>query len=66
MQLFPPANRKAVGSDHDYMEYPPEKKYLIDEKISHVTESDRQEIELATRGQDNSKRWKQERGKRIT
>ncbi|KAK4301494.1 hypothetical protein Pmani_026272 [Petrolisthes manimaculis] len=39
---------------------------IINWPISHVTESDRQEIELATRGQDNSKRWKQERGKRIT
>ncbi|KAK3884925.1 hypothetical protein Pcinc_010768 [Petrolisthes cinctipes] len=32
MQLFPAANRKAVGSDHDYMDYAPEEKYLIDEK----------------------------------
>lgn len=65
-QLLPPANIEAVCLDHDYCRGgPPQQRFLDGINVTAMSEAERHELELATRGQSSCKRWKEERKKRL-
>ncbi|XP_013420386.1 uncharacterized protein LOC106180799 [Lingula anatina] len=66
LQLFPPANLRAVYSDHDYNKLSPEDQFLESENITAINATEMQKVKTATMGQNTNKIWYSERCKRIT
>lgn len=64
-QTFDSANVRAITNDHDYFEMSHEDHFLKICKLSEISEKDRNDIELYTRGQSKNDRWFEEREKRI-
>ncbi|CAC5384454.1 unnamed protein product [Mytilus coruscus] len=65
VQLYPPANIYGVVTDHDYFEFHPEDKWLLENCISTITDEEISKIESFTSGQAKKPRWKEERCKRL-
>lgn len=65
-QLFEPASIPGLAHDHSYMELSMEDDFLQRFKVTHISPEEVQEIEAATRDQASSKRWQEERKKRLT
>ncbi|CAC5413887.1 unnamed protein product [Mytilus coruscus] len=65
VQLYPPANIYGVVTDHDYFEFHPEDKWLLENCISTITDEEISKIESFTSGQAKNPRWKEERCKRL-
>ena len=55
----------AVASDHDYLKGHPEDRWLEQNSISTIIESDIVSIDEKTTGQSKNKSWQQERGFRL-
>ena len=66
LQLSVPANKAACDMDHSYSKIDPVQNYLKKENLVKISDADLVKIEKATRKQDASKTWKQERLKRLT
>ncbi|XP_052790029.1 uncharacterized protein LOC128224265 [Mya arenaria] len=64
-QTFSPANIRAISNDHDYFEVSHEDNFLEQCKITKLSDKDRDDIEMYTRGQNKNDRWFEEREKRI-
>lgn len=62
-QLFPPANMFGVTHDHDYLLKTPEDNFLDAMYVSVITDEERKDVELRTRGQSSNKLWSEERTK---
>lgn len=65
VQAFNPGNIRAFNADHDYFKETHEQKFLRDNKLVTVTDSNISAIEFCTRGQSQNQRWFEEREKRI-
>lgn len=66
MTLFPPADMRALASDHDYMAASLEDDFLRREGLLEISEDAIQKIEEVTRDQNRSEIWAYERATRIT
>lgn len=64
-QTFSPANMRAYGCDHDYLQLTLEESFLKSCKLSEISDFDRVCLEEMTRGQNRNERWYEEREKRI-
>ena len=64
-QTIEPANSYAVVHDHPYCKDDLEDKFLEKISVTHISESQRRDIEENTRKQSKCKRWKEERCKRL-
>ena len=65
-QLFSPANIPAMAHDHWYQAETMEEDFLRKYRVSEITEQERVQIEEQTRRQSTSRRWFEERTKRLT
>lgn len=65
LHLFQSANIRACYLDHDYETESPQTKFLQSLNILQISEIKRDEIELSTRGQSDSKEWILERSFRL-
>ncbi|WAQ95323.1 hypothetical protein MAR_028013 [Mya arenaria] len=63
-QTFSQANMQAISNDHDYFELSHEDNFLKLSKLTKLSEKDRDDIEMYTRGQNKNDRWFEE-GKKI-
>ena len=64
-QTFEPANIRAYANDHDYFKLTQEENFMRVNRLSYISDKDRCDIELFTRGQNKNDRWFDERQKRI-
>lgn len=65
LQTIPPCNVHACSHDHDYFSVSPELMCLNNLKVSSITCSEAEQLEIRTRGQTSNIAWKEERRKRI-
>ncbi|XP_053390353.1 uncharacterized protein LOC128553251 [Mercenaria mercenaria] len=64
-QAFQPANMRAYALDHDYQSDTLEDIFLNAIQVTKISKSQRETLEVYTRGQEKNERWFEEREKRI-